>query len=252
MRGSCASRVRAAMRPGFLLIIVTVACISLGCATGRTGAPGGRAADAVVSPDWNTLGIRTLAFMGVGTAGLDEVIRATAEQIIDDQLHGGQERFVVIGKDEGRAKAVSAGSADLFDKVVRVWKNSRVADQLLVHDLCGKLGVDGLILADLTEWKAEKVDWNTEGSSSTQVALRLVILSAKTGTVAWEAEKLARRESLRYSPGQAGSGIYTDAGGASRTERANSLTPDAPRPEEVAVEAMDALMLAFPPRAESR
>ncbi len=232
--------------PAALLGLALIPWLNGGCA--HTAAPGAQAANATVSPDWDALGIKTLAFVCVGSSGADETVRQTAERIVDDELQRDQDRFVIVAKDDARARAGAADASDLFDKVEGVWKDSRVADQFLVQQLCAKLSVDGLIFGDLGDWKTQKADWEIENTSSTQVTLRLAIYSAKNGTLAWEAQKIQRKESMKYTPQQSGTAIYTDPSGASRVERPNSLTPDPPPPEEVATEAMQALIQAFPPK----
>lgn len=214
-----------------------------GCKTGATGV---RPAQAFTVPDWNTLDIRTLAYMGTGGSTGEETDRQTAEVLVEEQLLSGQDRFVILSLGEAHQRASSKGAGDAFEKVQKVWRDQRLVDGIVAKDLSAKMGVDGLILGDLGEWKQERVDWSSEGTSSTEVNLRLAIYSGKTGLVAWEAQKLARKESVGYRPMAAGSGVYTDESGVSRAERPQSVTPDPPRPEVVAVEAIQSLIAAFP------
>lgn len=220
--------------------------LPLGC---KTSASGVRPATSYTAPEWSGLNIRTLAFLGVGSSVGDPAVRREAQVLIEEQLKGGQERFVVLGFQEAQRRAESAGAKEAFDKVVRVWRDDRLADPFLVKEVSQAVGVDGLLVASLLQWEQDRVDWASEGTSSTTVAIGLSVLSAASGTVVWEAEKTHRKETLKYAYGQSGTGIYTDPSGASRAERPSSLTPDPPRREDVAREAMQALMAAFPPRA---
>jgi hypothetical protein len=231
-------------RLAFLTIAVALPLVLSGCRTGATGVSPARA---FIVPEWSSLEIKSLAFMGVGGSTGEATDRQTAETIVEDQLCSGQDRFVILGLAEGRSRAASAGCADLFDRIVKVWRDDRTCDVLVIQDCCKKVGVDGLIFGDLSEWKRERVDWTSEGNSSTQVDLRLSIYSGKTGLLAWDAQKSARKESVSYRPLAGGSPVYTDRSGASRVERPTSVTPDPPRAEDVAAEAMRSLMAAFPP-----
>ena len=91
-----------------------------------------------------------------------------------------------------------------FNKVIKVWRNNHSADQFIVQELAQKIGVDGLLLGDLTEWTREKVDRSSQGSSSTQIGFRICIYSAKTGVLAWESQKLVRKEAARVGLEQLG------------------------------------------------
>jgi hypothetical protein len=237
-------RLPAAVLPAALLLSLLLP----GC---KTGAGGARPAEAFTVAEWSDLGIQTLAFVEIASTVGDETARKAAEQVVEDGLRAGQERFVVLTGPQARSRAGSNSAGDLFEKVARVWRNSHVTDPFLVQELSGKLGVDGLVFADLGEWKEEQVDWTSEGNSSTTVNLGLSIYSGKTGQLAWNAEKTLRKESIKYTPGQAGSGVYTTPSGASRAERPSSLTPKPPRAEDVAGEVMQTLIAAFPPRPRS-
>jgi hypothetical protein len=229
-------------------VAAAVPCILSGCKTaGSNVSP----AQAFTVPEWKDLHIQALAYMGMGSSTGDPTARVTAEQIVEQQLGTAQERFIILGMSEGRAKAASADASDLYEKVVDIWRDTRKADLFQVQQLCKKLGTDGLIFGDLNDWTEERVDWTTEGSSFTQVTIRLCIYSGKTGLLAWDARKIQRKESAPYRPGQAGGGVYTDPDGTPHTDHSQSLTPKPPRAEDVAGEVMTALIAAFPPRVAS-
>jgi hypothetical protein len=240
-------------RPGVRLVRLAWVSVMLiavpwslsGCkSTGSSVSP----AQAFTVPEWKDLHIQTLAYMGMGSSTGDATARVTAEQIVEQRLGTGQERFVILGMSEGRTRAASADASELYEKVVNVWRDTRKADLFQVQQLSKKLGTDGLIFADLNDWTEERVDWTTEGTSSTQVTIRLAIYSGKTGLLAWEAKKIQRKESEPYRPGQAGGGVYTDQDGTPHSDQSHKLTPDPPRAEDVAADVLAALIAAFPPR----
>jgi hypothetical protein len=216
----------------------------------RATTPGLRPATAIIlSPEWDSLNIQSLGFVTVGSSVGDEVARQMAESIAEGQLSSNQERFVVLGVQTARGRAAAAGAGDVFDRLVKAWRDERMADKFLVEDLCKKMDVDGLLFGELNDWKREKVDTREEGSSYAQVAMRLVILSGKTGMSVWEAQKTIRQDTQVYTPDSGGGGVSTDlAGYSARAERSSALAPEPPRPEDVAVDVLASIMAAFPPR----
>ncbi len=217
-----------------------------GCKTAARVAP----AQVTAVPEWDELKISHLLYMGTAGSAGDETARVTAEEIIEHELLAGQDRFLVLGLAESRNRAAASGAVEQFDRVARVWKNDQVADVLLVQQLCQKLGVDGIIFGSLTDWILEQVEWTSEGSSSTQVSLALSIYSGKTGQLAWRGQKTHRKESIPYRHEQA-SGVWKGEGGVERAERPQSTTPKPPPADEVAVEAVRAVVAAFPPKTAS-
>jgi hypothetical protein len=215
----------------------------------RAGGMGVAPAKSFVVPDWSDLDIKTLAFMGASSSMGDDNVRQQAEQLIESTLLSGQNRFVLLGETEARSRAAAKGAGDGFAKIVKVWRDSRTVDQFLVKDVCQKAGVDGIIMGDVMDWKKEKIDWTTEGQSSTQVTLRLCIYSGKTGLLAWESKNSRTKQSLKYTPNEA-VGAVRLSDGTERVESTSRIGPEPPKPEEVADEVLQSLIAAFPPAAK--
>ncbi len=220
--------------------------LAAGCKQAATGA---RPAESYTVPDWDDLGVRSLAYIGLGGVVADAVARSSAEQIVDEELRSSQDQYVVLNPREARSRAASRDAGDVFDSILRVWRNSRAADQFLVRELCQAAGVDGILLADLLDWREETVDPNIEGASITRVEIRLAMFSARTGQLAWEARSSLSRESVTYTPSQVGGPTYTGHGGAHRGERPSSMMTRPPRAEDVARDLMQSILLALPPRS---
>jgi hypothetical protein len=214
----------------------------------RATTAGLRPATAILSPEWDALNIQSLGFVTVGSSVGDEVARQMAEGIVEGQLSSNQDRFVVLGVQTARARAAAAGAGDVFDRLVKAWHDQRMADKFLVESLCTKMGVDGLLFGELSDWKREKVSVTAEGSSFAQVAMRLVILSGKTGLPVWEAQKMIRQDTQVYAPGSDDTGVTTDNEASARVRRSGGLAPEPPRPEDVVVDVLTSIMAAFPPR----
>lgn len=228
-----------------LLCVAAALAISVnGC---KTTGGGVEPPKAFVAPDWAEQKISTLAFVGLAGPASDENDRKTAEAIVQQELRSSQTRFLVLPRETAAERAQRAGAKDDFKRLVDVWQNSHTVDQFLASGLCGKLGVDGLLVATLDDWKREKVDWQTEGTSFSEVGLELAIVGGKSGLVAWQASKRMRAESPVYHPGQSATGFFqSDPNGAQRQGAASGSVPDAPDIDPLAREVMASLMAAFP------
>jgi hypothetical protein len=232
------------------LMLAPVLGVAAGLLPGcKTVAQGVRPAVSYTVPEWSSLDIKTLAYLGAGSSVGEEASRQAAEELSEQHLLGAQDRFVILGFTASQERAASVGASDLFDRARRGWHDRRILDQFVVKDLCGKLTVDGLILGDLSDWKRERVDFTQEGTSYTQIGFGLAIYSGRTGLEAWSAEQMLRRDSAVYTPAAGGSGVFTDDSGASRAQRSGSMTPEPPRPEEIMESIMNSLIAAFPPTA---
>ena len=235
-----------ASRPLFgSLALAALLGLAAGCNTAGTGVQPPQAFEV---PEWKDLNIQSLAFLGVGSSAGDQATRDEVQKIVEQQLTSGQDRFIILPLAESRSRAASSKASDVCGSIEQMWKDDRKLDLFQVKEFCHKIGVDGIMVADLNDWNQQKVDWNAEGTSFTQVGLRLSIYSGKTGLLAWDAEKIQRKESRPYRPSPSGTGVYQDPTGAKRAEHPENLTPDAPPPEDVAVEAIQSLMAAFPPK----
>lgn len=229
--------------------VLAAACLLAAMAgTGcKTTGSGVSPAQAFTAPDWDQHAIRTLAFPGLASPTLDRAELLKAESLVETELMSGQTRFVILSRSMTADRLAKAGLKESYDKALAGWKGERKVDQFVAKQLCEKLSVDGLLFGDLDEWREEKVDFHAEGTSFTQVDLHLAIVSADNGLPVWEADKSLREESTAYVPGQAGSGVYEDGMGTTRSGNKSNVTPDAPPIEEVCHKVMTALIEAFPP-----
>jgi hypothetical protein len=248
LRLSRVSTVKPPPRPAAALLVTMLVFAVLPGLSCRATTAGIRPATAILSPEWDSLNIQSLGFVTVGSSVGDEVARQMVEGILEGQLSSNQDRFVVLGVQTARARAAAAGAGDVFDRLVKVWHDERVADKFLVESLCTKMGVDGLLFGELSDWKREKVGVTEEGSSFTQVEMRLVILSGKTGMIVWEAQKMIRQDTQLYTPGGDDTGVASDNEASARDRRLGGLAPEPPRPEDLVVDVLASIMAAFSPR----
>jgi hypothetical protein len=230
------------------VLFFSIPILFLGCkATVPTSAHTGP--DAIFfAPEYPTLRLESLAYLATATLVADPDAAPTVDRLLRTYLMGGQQKFLVVDEASARARASKEGAVANLDKVIRAWRDQHTTDPFILKDLGQKLGVDGFIFGDLTDWREETVDWTSEGNSFTEIGLSLSIFDARTGVLAWKAEKLEHRESEYYRHGTGvGSGVY-NAGGVERTERSDKIVPPPPKPEEVADSVVRQLIEALPDR----
>ncbi|MBD3161001.1 MAG: hypothetical protein GF346_02460 [Candidatus Eisenbacteria bacterium] len=222
-----------------------------GCKASTTGGSG---PDAMyLSPDYQEMKLTSLAYLGTASVGTDPAAVRTMDRLLRSYLTGGQERFLIVGESTIRSRAADQGATEDLDRIIRTWKDRLDVDQLALQSFGERVGIDGFLFADLTNWREERVDWTDEGNSFTEVGLALSIYDARTGEIAWKGQKMVREESRHYRHSRGGgSGVYSE-GVTERTERADKIVPPPPPAEEVAEKAIQELIKGLPekPGAES-
>ncbi|MCA9729631.1 MAG: hypothetical protein KC729_18250 [Candidatus Eisenbacteria bacterium] len=240
---------RGGRRLTWLVIFGVVLVTGLGLAGCNKKTAAHRGNQSFLSPDWNSSTVTTLAFCGVRTSTGGETDRAEAEQIVEAELRGSQDRFVILTMKNADTRAEAAGQTELLDRVRRVWRDDQLVDQFLAKDLCKALGVEGLLLGDLGDWTEQRIDISQEGTSWTRVELGLYIYSADSGLLVWGADRSLRKDSIPYRPSAVvGEGAVANERAERRSERASSVTPDPPEIETVAHELMGEILAVFPPK----
>lgn len=236
--------------------IVRFAALGLGCALVALGAgcnkkvAESRAAQVYSAPDWNSQQVSTLAYCGLGSAIGNETARGDAERLVEQELRGSQDRFVILTMQNAGSRAAEKGKSDLLQRVQQVWRDDRLIDKFLAQELCKTLGVDGLIVADLGDWTEQRIDISQEGTSWSRVELGIYVYGVDSGELVWGAQRALRKDSVPYSPSAVpGSGGVRRDREERRAERAASVTPDPPEVEAVAHELMVELVGLFPPRS---
>jgi len=245
-RGRAAVAAHSWIVRGLVPLSAALLCIPAltGCKTGT----GVRPALSATSPDWESLNVRTLAYLGFGSSVGDEPARVSAEELVEQALTGSQTRFTVLTHAQAYSKASAGGSGETFERAVSTWRDRRLIDQFAVQELCRVIAVDGIILGDLSDWKRERLELTDQGSSYTQIAMKLSIYSGKTGLEAWNAYQMKRRDAAEYTAGFAGASTYTDETGRAVSQSTSSVVPEPPRPEQVVAEILESIFAAFPAR----
>ncbi len=205
--------------------------------------------DAVfMAPMYQSLKLESLVYLGMAAMVPDPVGVPAVDQLLRSYLQGGQQKFLVIDETSARARASKAGAEANLDKAIKTWRNQHSVDPFVLKDLGQKLAVDGFIFGDLTNWREERVDWTSEGTSFTEVGVSISIYDSKNGILAWKGDKMEHRESQHYRHGTGiGTGVY-NSGGIERTERSDKIVPPPPKPEEVAETVVQQLVEGLPDR----
>lgn len=228
------------------LLLVSISLLA-GCKAMTTGSQVTAEPDAIVmAPDYGQMHLETLAYLGMASLVPDPVGVPTTEALLKSYIMGGQQKFLIVDQDGCRMRARRAGTEADLDKVIRTWRDKHAVDPIVLRELVKSIGVDGIVVGELTQWRAEQVDWQSEGNSFTEIGVTLMIYEGKNGTLAWKAEKMERRESPHYRHGSgAGTGIYK-SGDTERTDRGDRIAPPPPDPDVVAESVVKVLMDNLP------
>lgn len=221
----------------------------------KTAAGGSAAIQLFTAPDWAGLGISTLAYVGARNNSGEATALENAGRLIAAEVRN-QNRYIVLGDQVAEERAAAAGKSDLLEHVRKVWRSDQVVDQFAAADLCTALGVDALLVADLSDWTEYEIDPTQEGTSWSRVGIGLYIYSPKgsPGPLVWGANRVLREDSLPYRP-TGGSAVLADEGAANSSReregrRDNALTTVPPPPpiEDVARAVLTEVLDALPPK----
>jgi hypothetical protein len=221
----------------------------------RATAPAARGPDAVfLAAEYPAMHLESLAYLGTASLQPDPIGPTLVDGLLTSYLTGGQQKFIVTDEATLRLRARREGLEGDLNSVIDAWKSQHVVERFALKRLAEKLRIDGIVLGDLTRWRTEQVDWQSEGNSFTEVGITLSMYDAGTGVLAWKAERMERQESAHYRHGQGvGSGTYQERGGSGteRTERADKIAPKPPDPQIVAENVVQSLMMGLPDKPSS-
>lgn len=224
-----------------------VPLVFFGCNKATSGGGGAKAPRVYVSQSWADLDIKSLAYVGLGSSTGDALSEKAANRVVEGELRGSQDRFILLGTSMGRSRAEKTDQVALFEKVQAVWASDRKVDQFLAVELSDALGVDGLLFADLTEWAEERIAVDQEGTSWSRAGIGLYIYGGEQGLLVWGADRDLRADSIPYQPAPtAGDGASTERN--QRSVNRTDSTPEPPDVEEVARELLGELIASFPAR----
>ncbi len=223
----------------------------IGC---KATAPVSAGPDAIfLAPEYPTLKLENLAYLGLATLEPDPVAQSTVDGLLQTYLMGGQQRFIVIDEESCRVRAQKAGVESDLDGVIRAWKDRHTVERFGLKKLGEKIGIDGIVFGDLTRWREEQVDWQSEGNSFTEVGISLLIYDAKTGILAWKGDRMQRAESAHYQHGSGATGLYQIPGTTTeRTDKPDQIAPKPPDPKPVAESVVQSLISGLPDKPGPR
>lgn len=221
-------------------VTVAVAFLLAGCAAREAVHP----LSSYVAPDFGNKGVKIIAFMPLaereGAQSASEIVLPLIEARAQQKI-----AYIFLSQEEMAGRAMRAGNKDQYDRVVAVWKKGSEPAKDDIVSLAKGVGADAFLFGNVFLWSKEKVQPNVEGTSDTQVGIKLSLVSAKSGEKLWEASDEQVSKSARYSP-QSGIGTYVDEAGMVRQSSAGTGVPDAPPFEEVAARVLDAILRVLP------
>lgn len=238
-----------APKAAVLFLFPAAAVIVAGMIGCNATTPASSGPDAIfLAPEYPTLKLESLGYLGLAALEPDPIGVNTVDGLLRSYLTGGQQKFIVIDEAACRQRARKEGIEVDLDAVIRNWKDKHSVERFSLKRFGEKLGIDGIVVGDLTRWRQEQVDWQSEGNSFTEVGVSLLIYDAGTGILAWKGERMERRESAHYRHGAGtGSGVYQQSGtNTERTDRPDDVSPKPPDPKTVAESVVQSLMSGLP------
>lgn len=236
------------------LLAMTMA-VAAGPGCSKKSAGSSAALRVYTAPQWPELEVKSLAYLGARNTSGQATALEQASRLIAAEIRGSQSDYIVLGDATVEERAAAAGKGELLEKVRRVWQSDQLVDQFLAKELCETLGVDGLLVAELSDWTEYRIDPVQEGTSWSRVGVGLYVYSGKTGLLVWGADRTLRKDSLPYRPTGgdaelAGAKVGSTSEREKEERRENRLNnvPEPPPIEEVAREVMAEVLGGLPPR----
>jgi hypothetical protein len=196
-----------------------------------------------IVPDFSNRSVKVIAFMPLVDREASEAASPTVLPLIEARASQ-KAAYVFLSQEEIAGRAMKTGRKDEYDRLVLNWKNEKELGKEDVVSLGKAVVADAFLFGEVSLWNKAWVARNTEGTSQTQVGIKLMLVSATTGEKLWEASDEQTLKSAYYNP-ESGIGTYVDKGGMVRSSSTGGV-PDPPPYEEVAKRVLDALFRVFP------
>lgn len=154
--------------------------------------------------------------------------------------------FDLLFPDDFQAAAERGGAREAWETLHRVWHSRRELDPPSLARVAAATSVDAIIGAEVTHFEQFKIDYQTEGYSTTTVGLRIQMFDAHDRKVLWQASMVHVAKSPPYNPaGYVGS----DAGGG--TVQTGKGVPDPPEFDDTAEKVVNDVINTFPKAKEA-
>ncbi|MFH0778894.1 MAG: hypothetical protein V2A71_09755 [Candidatus Eisenbacteria bacterium] len=222
-----------------VLVLVTATALLAGCVAREAAHP----ISTYVIPDYSGKAIKTVALIPMGEhVDLPEAC-AIALPLLEARASA-KMAYVFLSEEEALGRAQKKGISDKYLRMVSEWKKEGTINKENVVSVGKDVAVDALLFTEIYLWNKEWVAPNAEGTSNSQVGMKLVLMGTKTGEKLWEAVDEQTTKSAYYSP-QSGIGTHVDEAGMVRSSPVGGV-PDPPPIEEAVKRALDAIFAMFP------
>lgn len=226
-----------------LLVLVGLSAVAAlllsGCAAQEAVHP----LSSYVVQDFGNRGIKNIAFMPLAERGGTQAASPIVLPLIEARTFQ-KTAYIFLSQEEVAGRAMRTGLKEQYDRLVLNWKKGSELGKDDIVSLGKGVAAEAFLFGEVSLWNKEWIQANVEGTSQTQVGIKLMLVSATTGEKLWEASDEQMSKSARYSP-QSGIGTYVDEAGMVR-QSSTSGVPDPPPFEEVTVRVLDALFRVFP------
>ena len=196
-----------------------------------------------VVPDFGSRDVKTIALMPMADRGGAQAASPAVLPLLEARVLQ-KTAYLFLSQEEVAGRAMRTGQKDRYDRLVVNWAKEGQVGKDDVISLGKGVAVEAFLFGEVLLWNKEWIAPNAEGTSQTQVGIKLVLFSATTGEKLWEASDEQTLKSAYYSP-QSGIGTHVDKGGMVRQSSTGGV-PEPPPYDEVAGRVLDALFRVFP------
>jgi hypothetical protein len=201
-----------------------------------------KAAPSSVDSAWAGYGVRSVAMLSLANTTAKPTATPLVMGMIERELKR-EARHVYFTWDEARAEAVRRDAGEEYGRLTASWQKARALSAEQLASFGRKLGVQAVLVGEISRWDTRKLAFNEEGNSTTDVAISLELYATRDGKTIWSAKDSRSEKSVYYSPGD--QNVKYDATGRAQSNTSR-LAPEPPPVEDVAKKVVAAVAAAVP------
>lgn len=230
-------------KTSFFFVLVGLSAMMVLLLTGCAAREAVHPLSTYIVPDFGARGVKTIALMPFSDRGTAEPGSPAVLPLVEARTLQ-KTAYVFLSQEETAGRAMRMAAKDQYDRLTAAWKKGDEPGKEDMISLGKAVAAEALLFGEVFSWNKEWVAPNAEGTSQTQVGVRLMLVSTATGERIWEASDEQILKGAYYNP-ESGIGAHVDKGGMVR-QSSTAGVPDPPPYDEVAGRVLDAIFRVFP------
>jgi hypothetical protein len=197
-----------------------------------------------VDPSFKEKKISRIAVLQVITpSGVDDRVYEMEDPILAAIQEQGE--FDILFPTDFKAAAERGGAAESWTAIDRVWHSRREIEGPQLQKVQQATSIDALVGVEVTHFEQHRLDFSTEGTSTTTVGLKVWMFDARDKKLLWQASQVYVAESPPYNPSNS---VASDASGVTRQVGKN--VPEPPEYDDTYDKVIQNVIGTYP-KAES-